>query len=94
MKDQPELIEPLIRGFEVQKTEPVTFQGFVSNELATGVSVNNVIPGSLDEYSAEEKEQLKQRLKADIAQAETILFIEGLFDQSKIETYQVPFLAE
>ena len=94
VKDQPELIEPLIRGFEVQKTEPVTFQGFVSNELATGVSVNNVIPGSLDEYSAEEKEQLKQRLKADIAQAETILFIEGLFDQSKIETYQVPFLAE
>ena len=94
VKDKPELIEPLIKGFELQKTEPVTFEGFIANGLATAVSVDAVIPGQLNEYSDEEKEQLKQKLKADMAQVETILFLEGLFDQSKIEIFQVPFLTE
>ena len=56
--------------------------------------MKKIVPGQLDSYSADEKDQLQARLKSDIGQAETILFIQGLYDQSKIETYQVPFLTE
>lgn len=93
-QENPQLIEPLIKGFEAQKTMPATLNAFATNGTLFAVMVNDVKPGSLSEYSSDEQAQLKERLKADMAQAETILFIEGLYEQSKIETYQVPFLTE
>ncbi|MGL4674852.1 MAG: SurA N-terminal domain-containing protein, partial [Wohlfahrtiimonas sp.] len=93
-QENPQLIEPLIKGFEAQKTTPATLNAFATNGTLFAVMVNDVKPGSLSEYSSDEQAQLKERLKADMAQAETILFIEGLYEQSKIETYQVPFLTE
>ncbi|WP_425445326.1 peptidylprolyl isomerase, partial [Wohlfahrtiimonas larvae] len=94
VQDQPELIEPLVKGFEVQKSTPATLNAIAANGMLFAVMVKDVIPGSLSEYTEEEQTQLKERLKSDMAQAETILFIQGLYEQSKIETYQVPFLAE
>lgn len=93
-QENPQLIEPLIKGFEAQKTTPATLNAFATNGTLFAVMVKDVKPGSLSEYSADEQAQLKERLKSDMAQAETILFIQGLYEQSKIETYQVPFLAE
>ena len=93
-QENPQLIEPLIKGFEAQKTTPATLNTFATNGTLFAVMVKDVKPGSLSEYSADEQAQLKERLKSDMAQAETILFIQGLYEQSKIETYQVPFLAE
>lgn len=93
-QENPQLIEPLIKGFEAQKTMPATLNAFATNGTLFAVMVKDVKPGSLSEYSADEQAQLKERLKSDMAQAETILFIQGLYEQSKIETYQVPFLAE
>ncbi len=93
-QENPQLIEPLIKGFEAQKTTPATLNTFATNGALFAVMVKDVIPGSLSEYSADEQAQLKERLKSDMSQAETILFIQGLYEQSKIETYQVPFLAE
>ena len=93
-QENPQMIEPLIKGFEVQKSEPAQLSSFAINGMLFAIMVNDVTPGSLSEYSSEEQMQLKERLKSDMAQAETILFIQGLYDQSKIETYQVPFLAE
>ncbi len=93
-QDDPQLIEPLIKGFEAQKTTPATLNAFATNGTLFAVMVKDVKPGSLSEYSADEQAQLKERLKSDMAQAETILFIQGLYEQGKIETYQVPFLAE
>lgn len=93
-QENPQLIEPLIKGFEAQKTTPATLNAFATNGTLFAVMVKDVKHGSLSEYSADEQAQLKERLKSDMAQAETILFIQGLYEQSKIETYQVPFLAE
>lgn len=93
-QDNPQLIEPLIKGFEAQKTTPATLNAFATNGTLFAVMVKDVKPGSFSEYSADEQAQLKERLKSDMAQAETILFIQGLYEQGKIETYQVPFLAE
>ena len=93
-QENPQLIEPLVKGFEAQKTTPATLNAFATNGTLFAVIVKDVKPGSLSEYSADEQAQLKERLKSDMAQAETILFIQGLYEQGKIETYQVPFLAE
>ncbi|WP_077927744.1 SurA N-terminal domain-containing protein [Wohlfahrtiimonas populi] len=93
-QENPQLIEPLIKGFEAQKTTPATLNTFATNGTLFAVMVKDIKPGSLSGYSADEQAQLKERLKSDMAQAETILFIQGLYEQSKIETYQVPFLAE
>ena len=94
VQENPQLIEPLIKGFEAQKTTPATLNAFATNGTLFAVMVKDVKPGGLSEYSADEQAQLKERLKSDMAQAETILFIQGLYEQGKIETYQVPFLAE
>lgn len=93
-QENPQLIEPLIKGFEAQKTEPKTLSAFATNGALFAVMVKDVMPGNLSEYNSDEQAQLKERLKSDMARAETILFIEGLYEQSKIETYQVPFLAD
>lgn len=93
-QENPQLIEPLIRGFEAQKTEPAALNAFATNGALFAVMIKDVKPGSLSEYNSDEQTQLKERLKSDMARAETILFIDGLYGQSKIETYQVPFLAD
>lgn len=94
MQDQPQWIEPLVQGFRADKSEPATLNAVAANGELYGVVVKNVMAGDLSEYNEDERNQLKEQVKADMARAETLLFINGLYEQSKIETYQVPFLAE
>lgn len=92
--NDPEMAAVLEQGFSVAKTQPAAFVALSINDHVDGVIVNGIEPGKLSDYTQEELTLIRQYLRSDMANAETLLFMQGLYDQSKIEVYQVPFLTE
>ncbi|MBS7823879.1 SurA N-terminal domain-containing protein [Wohlfahrtiimonas chitiniclastica] len=92
--NDPEIAAVLEQGFSVARTYPAAFVALSINDHVDGVIVNNIEPGKLSDYTEEELTLIGQYLRSDMANAETLLFMQGLYDQSQIEVYQVPFLTE